>query len=92
VSQAGGVLLLEAVGASRLDSALTAGPRGDGSRTPCTSLAKIVLDLAISLALGGDYLADVAVFRGEPGVRGRMASDPNAGQSRRHARRGRSSP
>ncbi len=38
--------------------------------------AKIVLDLAVSLALGGDCLADVAVLRAEPGVYGPVASDP----------------
>ena len=37
---------------------------------------KIITDLAVSLALGGDCLADVAVLRCEPGVYGRVASDP----------------
>lgn len=37
---------------------------------------KIVLDLAISLALGGDCLADAALLRSEPAVYGRVASDP----------------
>jgi len=38
--------------------------------------AKVVLDLAVVLALGGDCLADVAVLRAEPGVYGAIASDP----------------
>jgi hypothetical protein len=37
---------------------------------------KIVSDLAVSLALGGDCLADVAMLRAEPGLYGRVASDP----------------
>jgi len=38
--------------------------------------AKIMLDLAVALALGGDCLADVDLVRAEPGVFGRVASDP----------------
>ena len=37
---------------------------------------KIVTDLALSLAVGGDCLADVAVLRAEPAVFGAVASDP----------------
>jgi hypothetical protein len=37
---------------------------------------KIVLDLAISLAVGGDCLADVAQLRAHPQVFGPVASDP----------------
>ena len=37
---------------------------------------KIVSDLAISLALGGDCLADAALVRSEPAVYGKVASDP----------------
>lgn len=37
---------------------------------------KIVSDLAISLALGGDCLADAALVRSEPAVYGPVASDP----------------
>jgi len=35
-----------------------------------------MLDLAVALALGGDCLADVDLVRAEPGVFGRVASDP----------------
>lgn len=38
--------------------------------------AKIVLDLAVSLAIGGDCLADIAQLRAAPEVFGRVASDP----------------
>ena len=37
---------------------------------------KIVLDLAVAVAVGGDCLADVALLREEPGVFGPVASDP----------------
>ncbi len=37
---------------------------------------KILTDLAIALALGGDCLADVAVLRAQPELAGPVASDP----------------
>jgi hypothetical protein len=37
---------------------------------------KVITDLAVMLALGGDCLADIALVRAEPGVFGRLASDP----------------
>lgn len=37
---------------------------------------KIVLDLAVAVALGGDCLADIGLARVEPGVFGLVASDP----------------
>ncbi|MCM3662643.1 IS1380 family transposase, partial [Georgenia satyanarayanai] len=37
--------------------------------------AKVVLDLAVTLALGGECLADIALLRAEPGVYGPVASD-----------------
>jgi hypothetical protein len=43
--------------------------------------AKILLDLAVTLALGGDCLADIAVLRAEPEVYGPMASDPTVSRT-----------
>ncbi|MGW0586173.1 transposase [Streptosporangium sp. NPDC002607] len=37
---------------------------------------KIVADLAVSLALGGDCLADIATLRSQPQLFGPVASDP----------------
>ncbi|WP_040840855.1 IS1380 family transposase, partial [Nocardia brevicatena] len=37
---------------------------------------KIVTDLAVMLALGGDCVSDPALLRGEPGLFGAVASDP----------------
>ncbi|WP_408638082.1 transposase [Nonomuraea corallina] len=38
--------------------------------------AKIVTDLALTLALGGDCLADIAMLRSQPELFGPVASDP----------------
>ncbi|ATL85216.1 transposase IS4 family protein [Streptomyces malaysiensis subsp. malaysiensis] len=37
---------------------------------------KILLDLALATALGGDCLADVAILRAEPTLFGPVACDP----------------
>jgi hypothetical protein len=37
---------------------------------------KILLDLAVSVAIGGDCLADISLLRAESAVFGRVASDP----------------
>src|SRR5512142_3195084 len=42
---------------------------------------KVVLDLVLSLALGGDCLADIALLRAEPGVYGLVASDPTVSRT-----------
>lgn len=38
--------------------------------------AKVLVDLAVALALGGDWLADVALLRAAPELFGPVASDP----------------
>jgi len=43
--------------------------------------AKVITDLAVTLALGGDCLADVALLRAEPGVFGAVASDPTVSRT-----------
>src|SRR4029077_19346045 len=76
VSQAGGLLLTRTLRAAGLDrglgEALERGRPGRALHSP----AKIVTDLAVALALGGDCLADVAVLRCEPELFGPVASDP----------------
>jgi hypothetical protein len=76
VSHAGGTLLVEAARRSGLAKQLSArlGPwrRPLATHDP----GKIVLDLAVSVALGGDAACDVAVLRAQPGVFGPVASDP----------------
>lgn len=49
---------------------------------------KVLLDLAISLSIGGDCLADIGQLRAEPAVFGLVAPDPTA--SRLEAVRGHS--
>lgn len=52
------------------------GARSHRRRDRGTSTGMVMLDLAVSLALGGDCLTDVAVVRAEPGMFGVAASDP----------------
>ena len=75
IGQAGGVLLTDTIRASGLDVALARAVQPWRKPTAVHHPAKIMLDLAVSLAVGGDCLADVAVLRSEPGVFGRVASD-----------------
>ena len=76
VSQAGGVLLVHTVRAAGLDTALSRALDPWRRPTAVHDPAKVLLDVAVSLAVGGDCLADVAVLRGAPAVFGRVASDP----------------
>jgi Transposase DDE domain group 1 len=76
VGQAGGVLLVEALRSSGLDRGLSGGLARWRKPTATHDPAKIICDLAVSLAVGGDCLADVGVLRSEPGVYGQVASDP----------------
>jgi hypothetical protein len=76
VSQAGGSLLTATIGASGLDVALSAGLARWRKPLAVHDPAKMLLDLAVTLGLGGDCLADIAVVRAEPGVFGLVASDP----------------
>ena len=66
VSHAGGTLLVEAARRSGLASSRPGWGRG-GGRWPRTTRARSVLDLAVSVALGGDAACDVAVLRAQPG-------------------------
>ena len=81
VSQAGGVLLTETVRAVGLDRALSAGLARWRSPTAVHDPAKVLCDLAVTLAVGGDCLADVAVLRAEPAVFGLVASDPTVSRT-----------
>lgn len=76
VSQAGAALLLrtaESVGLiTTLSRVLSPWRKPLAVHDP----GKIVLDLAVAVALGGDCLADIGLARVEPGVFGLVASDP----------------
>src|SRR5450756_3032883 len=75
VGQAGGVLLTSTVRAAGLDELLSAELVGWRKPFAVHDPAKVLLDLAITLALGGDTCSDIAVVRAEPAVFGKVASD-----------------
>lgn len=76
IGQAGGVLLTETARATGLDRALSTVLGSWRKPLAVHDPGKVVMDLAITLALGGDALSDIATLRAEPGVYGRVASDP----------------
>jgi len=74
--QAGGVLLVETIRASGLDRELSRALARWATPLTVHDPGKILCDLALSLAVGGDCLSDLAELRAEPGVYGPVASDP----------------
>ncbi|MFG1949493.1 IS1380 family transposase, partial [Nonomuraea sp. NPDC048826] len=76
VSHGGGLLLMQTLHITGLDKALSQQlERWRLSRT-VHDPAKIITDLALTLALGGDCLADIALLRSQPELFGPVASDP----------------
>lgn len=76
ISSAGASLLLETARLAGLDTALRQALtpwRGNGA---VHDPGKIVLDLAMAVALGGDCLADIGVVRAQSQLFGPTASDP----------------
>lgn len=76
VSQAGGVLLVETVRKAGLDTAISAALAPWRKARAVHDPGKILLDVALAVAMGGDCFADVAMLRAEPSVFGSVASDP----------------
>ncbi len=76
VSQAGGLLLAEALRVTGLGQGLSAGLARWRAPRAVHDPGKILSDLVMTLALGGDCLADVAVLRAQPDLAGPVASDP----------------
>jgi hypothetical protein len=76
VSQAGATLLIDTVRTTGLEQALSSALARWRRPTAIHDPAKIVCDLAITLALGGDCLADIATLRAEPDLFGLVASEP----------------
>ncbi|MCA1604112.1 MAG: transposase, partial [Acidobacteria bacterium] len=76
VSHAGGALLVETARRSGLAKELST--RLGAWRLPLAvhDPGKIVLDMALAVALGGDAAGDVALVRAQPSVFGLVASDP----------------
>jgi hypothetical protein len=76
VSQAGGVLLTQALRVTGLDRGLDAALEKWRPARAAHAPGKIVADLAVAVAMGGDCLADVAMLRAQPELFGPVASDP----------------
>ena len=76
VSQAGGLLLAQVLRLTGLGRGLEAALEWWRAPRAVHSPGKIVTDLAVALALGGDCLADVAMLRCQPELFGPVASDP----------------
>jgi len=76
ISSAGGSLLIRTAAVCGLDQALTARLAPWRPARASHDPGKIVLDLAVAIALGGDCLADLAVVRAQPELFGPVASDP----------------
>ncbi|QGZ52611.1 IS1380 family transposase [Streptomyces sp. QHH-9511] len=76
VSQSGAVLLVETARKSGLDTAISQALAPWRKARAVHDPGKILLDVALAVALGGDCLADVGTLRAEPTVFGPVASDP----------------
>ena len=81
VGQAGGVLLTETIAATGLDAAISAALAPWRKPLAVHDPGKVLLDLAPTLAVGGDCLADIALLRAEPGLYGLVASDPTVSRT-----------
>jgi hypothetical protein len=76
VSQAGVLLLAETLRVTGLGEGLAGALARWRAPRAVHDPGKIIADLAVALALGGDCLADVAVLRAQPELAGPVASDP----------------
>jgi hypothetical protein len=76
VSQAGAVLLVETVRKCGPDAAISTALAPWCKPRAVHDPGKVLLDVALGVALGGDCLADVAMLRAEPDVFGPVAFDP----------------
>jgi DDE family transposase len=76
VSQAGALLLTQVLQVTGLRRRLSEGLERWRPARAIHDPGKIIADLAVALALGGDCLADVAVLREQPALFGPVASDP----------------
>ncbi|MQY30932.1 IS1380 family transposase IS1676 [Nocardia sp. RB56] len=76
VAQAGAVALARVAAKTGLDQALSQALAPWRTPLAVHDPGKIVLDLAMAVALGGDCAADIALLRNEPGVFGSVASGP----------------
>jgi hypothetical protein len=66
---------METIAAAGLGPAMSAALSGWRKPLAVHDPAKVVVDLAVTLALGGDCLADIALLRSVPGLYGQSASE-----------------
>lgn len=78
VSHAGSTLLLRTAEKSGLAAGLSAALAPWRKPLASHDPGKILLDLAVAVATGGDCLADLGQLRAQPGMFGSVASDPTA--------------
>ncbi|WP_113702244.1 IS1380 family transposase [Nonomuraea lactucae] len=76
VSHGGGLLLVQTLRTTGLEKALSERLERWRPSRAVHDPAKIITDLALTLALGGDCLADIAMLRSQPDLFGSVASDP----------------
>ncbi len=76
VSHAGALVLLETVRVTGLGRGLAGGLARWRASRAVHDPGKIITDLVVALALGGDCLADIGVLRSQPELAGPVASDP----------------
>jgi hypothetical protein len=76
ISHAGALLLLRTLRVTGLDQALSAQLERWRPSRAMHDPGKVIADLAITLALGGDCMADIAMLRSQPELFGPVASDP----------------
>jgi Transposase DDE domain group 1 len=76
VSQAGAVALVRTAQRVGLTGVLSAALAPWRKPLASHDPGKVILDLALTLAIGGDCLADIGLLRAEPAVFGAVASDP----------------
>jgi len=81
VSRAGALALVETVRAAGLDGVLSVALAPWRKPMAVHDPAKVITDLALTLAVGGDCLADIALLRAEPAVFGLVASDPTVSRA-----------
>jgi len=81
VGQAGGVMLTETITATVRGRERSAALGPWRKQLAVHDPAKVITVLAVTLAPGGDCLADVALSRAEPGVYGLVVSDPTVSRT-----------
>jgi len=81
VGQAGGVLLTQTMAVTGLGAGLSKTLSRWRKPLAVHDPAKVISDLAVTLALGGDCLADIALLRAEASVYGPVASDPTVSRT-----------